>query len=60
MDTLKAVPSIKENISNTVDRIIIAYLLVLDVEYAIPLVMGANIGTSLTNTLVSFSQVSDR
>jgi Na+/phosphate symporter len=33
---------------------------VLDVEYAIPMVMGANIGTSLTNTLVSFSQVTDR
>ena len=34
--------------------------IVLAVQNAIPMIMGANIGTSLTNTLVSFSQVSDR
>ena len=28
-------------------------------EHAIPMVMGANIGTSLTNTLVSFTQAAD-
>lgn len=33
---------------------------ILEVQYAIPMIMGANIGTSLTNTLVSFSQVADR
>lgn len=33
---------------------------VLTVEGAIPMIMGANIGTSLTNTLVSFSQLTDR
>ncbi|CAL4089626.1 unnamed protein product [Meganyctiphanes norvegica] len=32
----------------------------LDVHTAIPLIMGANIGTSVTNTLVSFGQVADR
>jgi len=30
---------------------------VLPVKYAIPLVMGANVGTTITNTLVSFSLV---
>jgi Na+/phosphate symporter len=30
---------------------------VLDVRMAIPMVMGANIGTSLTSTLVSLTQV---
>ena len=34
--------------------------LVMTVECAIPMIMGANIGTSLTNTLVSFSQLTDR
>jgi len=33
---------------------------ILEVQYAIPMIMGANIGTSLTNTLVSFSQVAER
>jgi len=33
---------------------------ILEVRNAIPMIMGANIGTSLTNTLVSFSQVTDR
>ena len=35
-------------------------LLVVDVRYAIPMTMGANVGTSLTNTLISFSQATDR
>lgn len=33
---------------------------ILDVRYAIPMIMGANIGTSLTNTLVSFTQASEK
>ena len=32
---------------------------VLDVKTAIPMVMGANVGTSLTSTLVSLTQVTD-
>ncbi|XP_071528007.1 sodium-dependent phosphate transport protein 2A-like isoform X2 [Panulirus ornatus] len=32
----------------------------LDVETAVPIIMGANIGTSVTNTLVSMGQVGDR
>ena len=35
----------------------IFFFLVLDVRMAIPMVMGANIGTSLTSTLVSLTQV---
>ena len=31
----------------------------LDVKTAIPMVMGANIGTSMTSTLVSLTQVTD-
>ncbi len=27
---------------------------------AIPIIMGANIGTSVTNTIVSFTQIGDR
>ena len=34
--------------------------LVLDVEPAIPIVMGANIGTSVTNTIVSLAQAAER
>eukprot|EP00088_Acartia_fossae_P032832 TRINITY_DN3357_c0_g1_i10.p1 TRINITY_DN3357_c0_g1~~TRINITY_DN3357_c0_g1_i10.p1 ORF type:complete len:534 (+),score=66.21 TRINITY_DN3357_c0_g1_i10:73-1674(+) len=30
------------------------------VQYAIPMIMGANIGTSVTNTIVSFTQVGNR
>ena len=33
---------------------------VLTVSLAIPIVMGANIGTSVTNTIVSFTQIGDR
>ena len=32
----------------------------MDVRTSIPMVMGANIGTSLTSTLVSLTQISDR
>lgn len=32
---------------------------ILDVRQAIPIVMGANIGTSVTNTLVSIGQITD-
>ncbi len=34
--------------------------IVLTVEAAIPIVMGANIGTSMTNTIVSLGQSGDR
>lgn len=30
---------------------------VLDVGTAIPIIMGTNIGTSMTNTIVSFTQI---
>ena len=33
---------------------------VLTVSLAIPIIMGANIGTSVTNTIVSFTQIGDR
>lgn len=33
---------------------------VLDVKTAVPIVMGANIGTSVTNTIVSMGQSADR
>lgn len=32
----------------------------LDIEHAIPLIMGANIGTTITNTLVSFAHATRR
>ncbi len=32
----------------------------LNPEYAIPMIMGANIGTSVTNTLVAMTQAADR
>ena len=35
------------------------FIPVLDVKTAIPMVMGANVGTSLTSTLVSLTQVTD-
>ena len=33
---------------------------VLEVPEAIPIIMGANVGTSVTNTLVSFTQMGNR
>jgi len=33
---------------------------IIEVETAIPMIMGSNIGTSLTNTLVSFTQVTSK
>ena len=35
-------------------------VLVLTVRLAIPIVMGANIGTSVTNTIVSIGQITDK
>lgn len=32
----------------------------LDVKTAVPIVMGANIGTSVTNTIVSIGQSADK
>ena len=33
---------------------------IINVETAIPLIMGANIGTSITNTLVSYGHINDK
>lgn len=33
---------------------------VIDVPAAIPIVMGANVGTSVTNTIVSLTHAADR
>ncbi len=41
-------------------RLIIQLIIVLNVRTAIPMVMGANVGTSLTSTLVSLTQVTDK
>jgi sodium-dependent phosphate cotransporter len=40
-----------------IDFIINSLFLVIEVKYAIPIVMGANIGTSITSALVSLGQV---
>ena len=37
-----------------------ALFIAIDVRPAIPIVMGANIGTSVTNTIVSIGQIGDR
>lgn len=34
--------------------------LVITVHMAIPIIMGANIGTSVTNTIVSFTQIANK
>jgi len=39
---------------------VLLLMLVLPVRPAIPIIMGVNIGTSLTNTIVSLAQSSDR
>lgn len=36
------------------------FFLVLDVQSAVPIIMGANIGTSITNTIVAVMQAGDR
>ncbi|CAF1411156.1 unnamed protein product [Didymodactylos carnosus] len=49
--------------SSTVTSIIVSMVgsgVINDVRVVIPMIMGANIGTSITNTLVSFSQVASR
>lgn len=33
---------------------------VLEVKMAVPIIMGANIGTSVTNTIVAMMQAGDR
>lgn len=38
----------------------IVFFAVLTVRVAIPIIMGANIGTSVTNTIVSMGQSGDR
>ena len=38
----------------------ILLFLVLTVQHAVPIIMGANIGTSVTNTIVSFAQSPNR
>ena len=39
---------------------ILHYISVIPIKTAIPMVMGANIGTSVTNTIVSMAQAGDR
>ena len=47
--------------SSTVTSIIVGMVAGgLSVSVAIPMVMGANLGTTITNTLVSFGHVGDR
>jgi len=48
--------------SSSTSTTIIVGLVAADVpvKTAIPMIMGANIGTSVTNTIVSFTQMSDR
>ncbi|XP_065053390.1 sodium-dependent phosphate transport protein 2B-like [Rhopilema esculentum] len=48
--------------SSTSTSIVVAMVAskILTVQTAIPIIMGANIGTSVTNTFVSLAQVSDR
>ena len=48
--------------SSSTSTTIIVGLVATDVpvKTAIPMIMGANIGTSVTNTIVSFTQMSDR
>lgn len=36
------------------------FLVVLDVKTAIPIIMGANIGTSVTNTIVALGQITEK
>lgn len=36
------------------------WILVLEVRSAVPIIMGANIGTSVTNTIVAVMQAGDR
>ena len=38
----------------------VVYISVFTVQLAIPIVMGANIGTSVTNTIVSIGQITNR
>lgn len=40
-------------------EILSIFLTELDIRTAIPMVMGANIGTSMTSTLVALTQVTD-
>ncbi|XP_070535119.1 sodium-dependent phosphate transport protein 2B-like [Ptychodera flava] len=48
--------------SSTTTSIIVSMVAadIISVEQAIPMIMGANIGTSVTNTIVAMGQVADR
>ena len=47
--------------SSTFSSIIVAAIGAgLNVHIAVPMIMGANIGTSVTNTLVAMTQIGDR
>ena len=48
--------------SSSTSTTIIVGLVATDVPVhtAIPMIMGSNIGTSVTNTIVSFTQISNR
>jgi len=41
-------------------RLCVYLIPVLSVHIAVPIIMGANIGTSITNTIVSLTQAGDR
>ena len=51
---------IVHRLANTLISHISYFHVVLEVEPAIPIVMGANIGPSVTNTIVSISQIADK
>ena len=51
---------IVHRLANTLISHISYFHVVLEVEPAIPIVMGANIGTSVTNTIVSIGQITDK
>lgn len=44
----------------TDDEEALCVLAVLTVQLAVPIIMGTNIGTSVTNTLVAMTQAGDR
>lgn len=52
--------SIRHWLSSSFHFPFILFCTVLTVRVAIPIIMGANIGTSVTNTIVSLTQMGDR
>ena len=54
---LKAVSKLSQSCLKAVSKLSQSFL---KVRTAIPMILGANIGTSVTNTIVSFTQVQNR